>query len=67
MPIQVGATTRRLDQDGFERIAYDVMGYVFEIHNEFGRFFDEKIYKRERHAANHRGNGCDAHGRRPCR
>ncbi len=23
------------------------MGYVFEIHNEFGRFFDEKIYKWE--------------------
>ncbi len=47
MPIQVGATTRRLDQRGFGRIAYDVMGYVFEIHNEFGRFFDEKIYKWE--------------------
>lgn len=47
MPIQVGVTTRRLDQRGFGRIAYDVMGYVFEIHNEFGRFFDEKIYKWE--------------------
>ena len=37
----------RLDQVSFGRIAYDVMNCVFEIHNEFGRFFDEKIYKRE--------------------
>jgi GxxExxY protein len=47
MPIQVNATIRHLDQNDFGRIAYDVMGHVFEIHNEFGRFFDEKIYKRE--------------------
>jgi GxxExxY protein len=47
MPIKVGATTRRLDQNEFGRIAYDVMGCVFEIHNEFGRFFDEKVYKLE--------------------
>jgi len=47
MPIQVGTTTRRLDQSEFGRIAYEVMGHVFEIHNEFGRFFDEKIYKWE--------------------
>src|SRR5262245_7206289 len=47
MPIKVRATIRRLDQNDFGRIAYDIMGCVFEIHNEFGRFFDEKIYKRE--------------------
>jgi GxxExxY protein len=47
MPIQVSTTTRRLDQNDFGRIAYDVMRCVFDIHNEFGRFFDENIYKRE--------------------
>jgi GxxExxY protein len=47
MPIQVSATILRLDQNDFGRIAYEVMGHVFEIHREFGRFFDEKIYKRE--------------------
>jgi len=47
MPIEVRATIRHLDQDDFGRIAYEVMGHIFEIHNEFGRFFDEKIYKRE--------------------
>jgi GxxExxY protein len=47
MPIIVGAPTRRLERDEFGRIAYDVMRCVFDIHNEFGRFFDERIYKRE--------------------
>lgn len=47
MPIQVGATTYRLNESDFGRIAYDVMRCVFDIHNELGRFFDEKIYKRE--------------------
>jgi len=36
-----------LDQFVFGKIAYDVMQCVFDIHSEFGRFFDEKIYKRE--------------------
>jgi len=47
MPIRVSAKTHRLDQNDFGRITYDVMRCVFDIHNEFGRFFDEKIYKRE--------------------
>ena len=28
-------------------MAYEVMTHVFAIHNEFGRFFEESIYKRE--------------------
>ncbi len=47
MPIQVGAITHRLKENEFGRIAYDVMRCVFDIHNELGRFFDEKIYKQE--------------------
>lgn len=47
MPIEVLVPTCRLDQRDFGRITYAVMGCVFRIHNEFGRFFDEKIYKRE--------------------
>ena len=38
---------RRLSQDEFGELSYAVMAHVFEIHNEFGRFFDERIYKRE--------------------
>lgn len=47
MPIHMDVETRRLDQATFGKIAHDVMRCVFDIHNEFGRFFDEKIYKRE--------------------
>ena len=47
MPIKVGAITHRLRESEFGCIAYDVMRCVFDIHNDPGRFFDEKIYKRE--------------------
>lgn len=47
MPIQLGAKTYRLDEGSFKQLVYDVMRCVFDIHHEFGRFFDEKIYKRE--------------------
>ncbi len=38
---------RRIAQNEFGEIAFAVMEHVFAIHNEFGRFFDEQIYKRE--------------------
>src|SRR5437773_435853 len=47
MPIIIQTPIRRLSQAEFGELAYAVMGCVFEIHSEFGRFFDEKIYKRE--------------------
>jgi GxxExxY protein len=47
MPIHMDVATRRLDQATFGKIAHPVMRCVFDIHNEFGRCFDEKIYKRE--------------------
>src|SRR5262245_43796124 len=47
MPVHLDVGTKRLDQATFGKIAHDVMRRVFDIHNEFGRFFDEKIYKRE--------------------
>ena len=45
MPINVHADIRRLDQDAFGDIAYEVMNQVFAIHNEMGRFLDEHIYQ----------------------
>src|SRR2546422_9593766 len=47
MPIIVQSRIHRLSQAEFGELAYAVMGCVFQIHSEFGRFFDEKIYKRE--------------------
>jgi len=47
MPITMPFSTRRVSQSEFGEISYGVMEQVFAIHNEFGRFFDERIYKRE--------------------
>jgi len=47
MPITPLHPVRRLSQAQFAELSYEVMRCVFEIHNEFGSFFDEKIYKRE--------------------
>ncbi len=47
MPIIRAAQTIRPTQSEFGQIAYDVMNCVYDIHNEYGRFFDEVVYKRE--------------------
>lgn len=47
MPIDVFAPLKRVSQTDFADMAYEVMRCVFDIHNEFGRFFDERIYKHE--------------------
>src|SRR5437016_13484833 len=47
MPISLNVPIRRISQHEFGALAFEVMRHVFAIHNEIGRFFDEKIYKRE--------------------
>jgi hypothetical protein len=47
MPIHRSTETIRPTQSEFGQIAYDVMDCVYAIHNDFGRFFDEAVYKRE--------------------
>jgi GxxExxY protein len=47
MPIECTTETIRPSQVEFGEIAYEVMNHVYHIHNEFGRFFDEAVYKRE--------------------
>jgi GxxExxY protein len=47
MPVALNIPIRRLSQAEFGEVAYEVMQHVFAIHNELGRFCDEKIYKRE--------------------
>jgi GxxExxY protein len=47
MPIRLPAPLAVLSQDEFGALAYDVKGVVIEIHRQFGRFFDEKVYKLE--------------------
>lgn len=47
MPIIRETQTARISQKEFGALAFEVMANVHEIHNEFGRFFDERVYKRE--------------------
>lgn len=47
MPIVPSIPTRRISQDEFGALAYEVMSHVFAIHDDFGRLFDETIYKKE--------------------
>src|ERR1035438_9805937 len=47
MPIKVPPGLRRLDYEQFAQAAYQVMEVVFAVHNEFGRLFNEAIYKAE--------------------
>jgi GxxExxY protein len=47
MPIKTRIPIRPISQPEFRDVSFEVMRHVFAIHNELGRFFDEKIYKRE--------------------
>ena len=46
MPITVDADIQRPSADEFAGLAYDVMACAFSVHNEIGRFCDERIYQR---------------------
>lgn len=46
MPIELEADIQCPTADEFAALAYDVMACTFAVHNEIGRFCDEKIYKR---------------------
>jgi GxxExxY protein len=45
MPIRCRIPLRRYTQQEFGELSYEVLHEVFAIHNQMGRFFDEKIYK----------------------
>jgi GxxExxY protein len=47
MPIECKFQVKPLDQDAFHAIDKVVMGHAFDIHNEMGRFLDERIYQDE--------------------
>lgn len=46
MPITCREPLRPLSYGEFAQLAYELMRDVFAIHNELGRFFDEKHYQR---------------------
>ena len=46
MPIEVNTESRIFNQEEFHALDYRVMGIIFKMHNEFGRFLDETPFKR---------------------
>jgi GxxExxY protein len=47
MPIEVGTNIRPCNQEEFHELDRQVMGIIFEVHNEFGPLMDEEVYKSE--------------------
>jgi GxxExxY protein len=47
MPIDCKFPVHPINQDAFHAIDKVVMGHAFDIHNELGRFCDERIYQQE--------------------
>jgi GxxExxY protein len=47
MPIEPSVTIRPISEGEFHLIDHEMMGLVFGIHTELGRFCDEKIYQNE--------------------
>lgn len=47
MPIGFNIKPKIISKKDFYQLDYKVMEIVFSIHNELGRFWDEKIYQRE--------------------
>jgi len=47
MPIEVNTNITVLEQQEFHALAAKLLGIAFDVHNEFGRFLDEKLYKTE--------------------
>lgn len=47
MPIEKMFKTRHISEEAFRKIDFQIMGFTFEIQNEMGRFWNEKIYQNE--------------------
>lgn len=47
MPIEHGFKPKLISEDDFHAYDYEVMGFVFSIHRELGRLWNEKIYQNE--------------------
>ncbi|MBI3821861.1 MAG: GxxExxY protein [Planctomycetes bacterium] len=47
MPIHTAVPIRVFDQETYHQIDRRVTGIAFEIHNEFGRYLEERLYQRE--------------------
>jgi len=60
MPIQTSIPITVFDQEAFHAVDKVVTGVAYDIHNEFGRYLDERLYQREL-ASRLSGRGLVAH------
>ncbi|MGB0344136.1 MAG: GxxExxY protein [Coraliomargarita sp.] len=44
MPINTQEILKRIPEDEFKNLDYEIMGQAYKTHNDLGRFFEEKIY-----------------------
>ena len=47
MAIEVDSEIKSLNQEEFHPLNRRVLGIIFDVHNEFGRFLDELLFKKE--------------------
>ena len=47
MPVQVEQPINALSEQEFHDLDFQVMRLAFDVHNQMGRFYDEKIYQNE--------------------
>ncbi len=47
MPVRTSVPIQTFDQEAFHQIDKRVTGIAFDIHNQFGRYLDERLYQRE--------------------
>jgi GxxExxY protein len=47
MPIEIATEIKTFNQSEFHALAAKLLRVVFDVHNEFGRFLDEALYKNE--------------------
>jgi hypothetical protein len=47
MPIACAEKIVAATREEFHRIDEILLGVSYDVHNEFGRFLDEKVYQRE--------------------
>ena len=47
MPIYISTPISVIDQEAFHAIDKVVTGFAFSVHNEFGRYLDERLYQNE--------------------
>ncbi len=44
MPVETSSPITAFDQESFYAVDEVVTGVAFDVHNEFGRYLDERLY-----------------------